>query len=237
MSRPLLKNTGTTGFATLLSRITGLVRDTLMAQALGVGPASDAFLVAFKIPNFLRRLFAEGAFSQSFVPVISEYKLQREPGRGARAGGRHRRHDGHVAVRAVGAGRDRGARHHPAVRAGLGRIAGARSLISRCRCCAGPSPTCSSSRSTVAVLRRAEQLRAVLHPRLHPGGHEPRDDRRGAVCRASAATIPGWCWRLPSSSQVSLQVLFQLPAVAQARTAGLAALAAGARGCAAHRAG
>jgi putative peptidoglycan lipid II flippase len=78
MSRPILKNTTTTGLGTFLSRITGLLRDTFMAQALGVGPASDAFLVAFKIPNFLRRLFAEGAFSQSFVPVVSEYKLKRE---------------------------------------------------------------------------------------------------------------------------------------------------------------
>ncbi|MEO6186673.1 MAG: murein biosynthesis integral membrane protein MurJ [Steroidobacteraceae bacterium] len=80
MSRPLLKNTTTTGLATLLSRISGLLRDTFMAQALGVGIVSDAFLVAFKIPNFLRRLFAEGAFSQSFVPVISEYRTQREQG-------------------------------------------------------------------------------------------------------------------------------------------------------------
>jgi putative peptidoglycan lipid II flippase len=80
MSRPLLKSTTTTGFATLLSRITGLLRDTFMVQALGVGIVSDAFLVAFKIPNFLRRLFAEGAFSQSFVPVISEYRTQREHG-------------------------------------------------------------------------------------------------------------------------------------------------------------
>jgi putative peptidoglycan lipid II flippase len=78
MSRPLLKKTGTTGFATLVSRLTGLARDSLIAQALGAGMASDAFLVAFKIPNFLRRLFAEGAFSQSFVPVISEYKSQRD---------------------------------------------------------------------------------------------------------------------------------------------------------------
>ncbi|MBK7116697.1 MAG: murein biosynthesis integral membrane protein MurJ [Proteobacteria bacterium] len=77
MSRPLLKHTTTTGFATLLSRITGLLRDSFIAQAIGVGAVSDAFLVAFKIPNFLRRLFAEGAFSQSFVPVISEYKTQR----------------------------------------------------------------------------------------------------------------------------------------------------------------
>lgn len=78
MSRPLLKSTGSTGAATLLSRITGLVRDALLAQSLGAGIVSDAFYVAFKIPNFLRRLFAEGAFSQSFVPVISEYKASRE---------------------------------------------------------------------------------------------------------------------------------------------------------------
>jgi putative peptidoglycan lipid II flippase len=78
MSRPLLRSTSATGFATLLSRITGLFRDTFMAQVLGVGAVSDAFLVAFKIPNFLRRLFAEGAFSQSFVPVISEFRVQRD---------------------------------------------------------------------------------------------------------------------------------------------------------------
>jgi putative peptidoglycan lipid II flippase len=78
MSRAILKSTSATGLATLLSRITGMLRDTVMAQALGAGALSDAFFVAFKIPNFLRRLFAEGAFSQSFVPVISEYKTQRD---------------------------------------------------------------------------------------------------------------------------------------------------------------
>src|SRR5690606_31871487 len=77
MSRPLLKSTGATGAATLLSRLTGLVRDALMAQVLGGN--GDAFLVAFKIPNFLRRLFAEGAFSVAFVPVLSEYRAKREP--------------------------------------------------------------------------------------------------------------------------------------------------------------
>jgi len=77
MSRPLLKHTTTTGFATLLSRITGLLRDSFITAAIGVGPVTDAFYLVFKIPNFLRRLFAEGAFSQSFVPVISEFKTQR----------------------------------------------------------------------------------------------------------------------------------------------------------------
>ncbi len=79
MSRTLLKSTGVTGFSTLLSRITGLARDMAITAAMGVGPISDAFYVSYKIPNFLRRLFAEGAFSQSFVPVISEYRLKRTP--------------------------------------------------------------------------------------------------------------------------------------------------------------
>ncbi|HEX9583861.1 MAG TPA: lipid II flippase MurJ, partial [Gammaproteobacteria bacterium] len=60
---------------TLLSRITGLVRDILFAGLIGAGTgvAADAFYVAFRIPNFLRRIFGEGAFSQSFVPVFAEY--------------------------------------------------------------------------------------------------------------------------------------------------------------------
>ncbi len=59
---------------TMLSRILGLVRDMVLMSVFGAGGLMDAFLVAFKIPNFLRRLFAEGAFSQAFVPVLSEYK-------------------------------------------------------------------------------------------------------------------------------------------------------------------
>lgn len=77
MSRAIFKSTTTLGLMTLLSRITGLVRDVAQAHLFGGGPLADAFLVAYKIPNFLRRLFAEGAFSQSFVPVISEYKQRR----------------------------------------------------------------------------------------------------------------------------------------------------------------
>ncbi|XQU08273.1 murein biosynthesis integral membrane protein MurJ [Halomonas sp. LY9] len=62
---------------TMLSRVMGLVRDVVVATLLGAGNGSDAFFVAFKIPNFLRRLFAEGAFNQAFVPVLSEYSTQR----------------------------------------------------------------------------------------------------------------------------------------------------------------
>ena len=62
----------------MLSRVLGLVRDVVVAGYFGASGASDAFFVAFKIPNFLRRLFAEGAFAQAFVPVLSEYRTQRD---------------------------------------------------------------------------------------------------------------------------------------------------------------
>lgn len=58
---------------TLLSRVMGLMRDVVVAALFGAGNGADAFFVAFKIPNFMRRLFAEGAFNQAFVPVLSEY--------------------------------------------------------------------------------------------------------------------------------------------------------------------
>ena len=61
----------------MLSRIMGLVRDIVIAVFFGSSASADAFFIAFRIPNFLRRLFAEGAFSQAFVPVLSEYKTTR----------------------------------------------------------------------------------------------------------------------------------------------------------------
>jgi putative peptidoglycan lipid II flippase len=73
----LARSVGTVGANTLLSRILGFVRDLVTAQVFGAGPLTDAFFVAFKIPNFLRRLFAEGAFSTAFVPVLSEYRSKR----------------------------------------------------------------------------------------------------------------------------------------------------------------
>ncbi len=62
---------------TLISRILGFVRDTVLAHAFGAGVYTDAFFVAFKIPNLLRRLSAEGAFSQAFVPILAEYKIRK----------------------------------------------------------------------------------------------------------------------------------------------------------------
>ncbi|WP_083928469.1 murein biosynthesis integral membrane protein MurJ [Marinobacterium rhizophilum] len=76
-SAGLLRSSGLVGLMTLLSRILGLVRDVVVASHFGASGSADAFFVAFKIPNFLRRLFAEGAFSQAFVPVLSEYRAQR----------------------------------------------------------------------------------------------------------------------------------------------------------------
>ncbi len=61
---------------TMLSRILGFVRDAIVARIFGAGMATDAFFVAFKLPNLLRRIFAEGAFSQAFVPILAEYKSQ-----------------------------------------------------------------------------------------------------------------------------------------------------------------
>jgi putative peptidoglycan lipid II flippase len=64
---------------TFISRIFGFIRDMVAAHFFGAGIGYDAFIVASKIPNFMRRLFAEGAFSQAFVPILSEYKTQRTP--------------------------------------------------------------------------------------------------------------------------------------------------------------
>lgn len=63
---------------TMLSRVMGLIRDIVMMNVFGASALMDAFLVAFKIPSYFRRLFAEGAFSQAFVPVLTEYKTKRK---------------------------------------------------------------------------------------------------------------------------------------------------------------
>ncbi|MBV8635596.1 MAG: murein biosynthesis integral membrane protein MurJ, partial [Burkholderiaceae bacterium] len=62
---------------TMVSRVTGLLRDTLIARAFGASADTDAYYIAFRIPNLLRRLSAEGAFSQAFVPILAEYKAQK----------------------------------------------------------------------------------------------------------------------------------------------------------------
>jgi putative peptidoglycan lipid II flippase len=73
----LLRSLATISGLTLLSRILAFARDVLIARVFGAGMATDAFFVAFKLPNLLRRMFAEGAFSQAFVPIFGEYKNRR----------------------------------------------------------------------------------------------------------------------------------------------------------------
>lgn len=73
----LLRALATVSGMTLLSRILGFVRDFVIARSFGAGMMTDAFFVAFRLPNLLRRLFAEGAFSQAFVPILAEYRNRR----------------------------------------------------------------------------------------------------------------------------------------------------------------
>ena len=73
----LLKAAASVSAMTLVSRVTGFARDVLLAITFGAGFAMDAFVVAFRLPNLLRRLFAEGAFSQAFVPILGEYRARR----------------------------------------------------------------------------------------------------------------------------------------------------------------
>ena len=73
----LLRVAASVSGMTLLSRITGFLRDTLIAIHFGAGATADAFFVAFRIPNLLRRLFAEGAFSQAFVPVLGQWRKEK----------------------------------------------------------------------------------------------------------------------------------------------------------------
>src|SRR5438093_1816130 len=72
----LLRALSTVSGMTFLSRVTGLIRESLKATAFGAGLQMDAFEAAFRLPNLLRRLFAEGAFSQAFVPILAEYHRQ-----------------------------------------------------------------------------------------------------------------------------------------------------------------
>ncbi|WP_291969576.1 murein biosynthesis integral membrane protein MurJ [Candidatus Symbiopectobacterium sp.] len=72
----LLKSLTAVSSMTMLSRVLGFIRDAIVARVFGAGVATDAFFVAFKLPNLLRRVFAEGAFSQAFVPILAEYKSQ-----------------------------------------------------------------------------------------------------------------------------------------------------------------
>lgn len=77
MKKMLLKSVSLVSSMTFISRILGFIRDLIAARLFGVNASVDAFYIAFKIPNFMRSLFAEGAFSQAFIPVLSEYQQKK----------------------------------------------------------------------------------------------------------------------------------------------------------------
>jgi putative peptidoglycan lipid II flippase len=77
MSKQLLKSTSVVISMTMISRVFGFIRDMVTAHIFGAAAMFDAFSVAFRVPNFMRRLFAEGSFSQAFVPVLAEYQKQK----------------------------------------------------------------------------------------------------------------------------------------------------------------
>lgn len=77
MSKSLVKSTSVVISMTMISRIFGFIRDTITAALFGASAQFDAFSIAFRIPNLMRRLFAEGSFSQAFVPILSEYQKQK----------------------------------------------------------------------------------------------------------------------------------------------------------------
>lgn len=79
MSKSLLRSTSTVSLMTFISRMLGFARDVLVIQMFGATAAVDAFYIAFKIPNFMRNLFAEGCFSQAFVPILAEYRSTKTP--------------------------------------------------------------------------------------------------------------------------------------------------------------
>ncbi|MGB1464044.1 MAG: lipid II flippase MurJ, partial [Parvibaculales bacterium] len=70
-SRGILSNAALVGSATMASRITGFMRDIFLAALMGAGPLAEIFVIAFRLPNLFRRLFAEGAFNAAFVPLFS----------------------------------------------------------------------------------------------------------------------------------------------------------------------
>lgn len=79
MSKHLVKSTSVVISMTMISRVFGFIRDMVTASLFGAAAQFDAFSIAFRIPNFMRRLFAEGSFSQAFVPVLSEYQKKKSP--------------------------------------------------------------------------------------------------------------------------------------------------------------
>jgi hypothetical protein len=175
----LFKAASTVSLLTLVSRVTGLVRDLLMASAFGVSGLTDAFNVAFRIPNLLRRLFAEGAFSQAFVPVLAASKA-----RDGEAATRVLIDDVATVLTWVLLADLRGRRgRRAAAGADAGQRAGPFQLGGRRADDALDVPLHRLHVAGGAVGRHSEHLEALCRAGGHAGAAEPGDDRRRLVGR------------------------------------------------------
>ena len=198
------------------------------SRMFGAGVLMDAFLVAFKIPNFMRRLFAEGAFSQAFVPVVSEYKVQRSARRGARAGRRRHGHDGLVHVGGDDRRHRRRAAARAAVRARLPRRR--RQVRPHGRHAALDLPVPALHLARGARVRRAEQLPALQRAGADVHADEPGHDRVRRVDRAAFRAARRRARRSACSWRALVQLALPAAGHGEARPAAPAALALGPRG-------
>ncbi len=194
--RGLVSAVGTIGLATLASRILGYARDIVVARTFGAGPMTDAFFVAFRIPNLLRRLLAEGALSTSVVPVFSATLHREGPGAFARMA---------QVVAGAGAGRARrglGARHAAGAvdrgRHGARLARRRRPLRPRGDAHARHVSVPGAGRPGRPRDGRAERAPPLLHGGPVAGRHERGDDRRGARPERPAVARPSSRWRSES---------------------------------------
>jgi putative peptidoglycan lipid II flippase len=206
----LLKTLATVSSMTLLSRILGFVRDFVIARTFGAGMLTDAFFVAFKLPNLLRRLFAEGAFSQAFVPILGEYRNRAAPTKpgcswwiaspalfSRRPGGHRARHGRRasllVYVSAPGFADDP---EKFALTVSLTRITFPYILFM----------------SLVALRRRAQHLEPLCRAGFHAGAAQRLLHCHGAVCRPHfeppVMALAGRCF-----IGGAVQLAFQIPAL------------------------
>ena len=157
------------------SRVLGFLRDILIASVLGAGPVADAFFVAFKLPNFLRRLFAEGAFNAAFVPLFAG-SLERD-GRGGGQVVRGRRSHG-PAVDASSAGHRRADRDAVAdARAGAGLRRGAGEAGTHRAAHAAHLPLHPADLARLPPRRRAQLALSLRRRRGHADPAQPLPDR------------------------------------------------------------
>ena len=191
----LFRSLATVSSFTLLSRVTGLVRDMLISRLFGASAETDAFNVAFRLPNLLRRLFGEGAFQQAFVPMLADVRAKGDTERTLTFAG-------HVAsalfwvLLAVSVA---GVMAAPflvwLIASGLARNPAAFDLATVMTRWMFPYILFMSL--VAHGSRRAEYLPALRRARVYSGAAEPVLHRLCVVARAAARPSRSWRWRSP----------------------------------------